>query len=82
MSEKLAESEKLIAELNQSWEEKLAKTQELQHERERMLEEIGVALKTTDKGAIGARCTGARCRAQAAAHMRALCSDSALWHSQ
>jgi kinesin family member 1 len=53
-AEKLAESEKLIAELNQTWEEKLAHAQTVQHERERMLADLGVAIQSTDRGAIGA----------------------------
>ncbi|CAC5401186.1 KIF1 [Mytilus coruscus] len=43
--ERLQMSEKLIAELNQSWEEKLKKTDEIRKDREKVLEEMGVALK-------------------------------------
>lgn len=50
--ERLQESEKLIAELNQSWEEKLRKTEEIRIEREAVLAEMGVALKP-DGGTLG-----------------------------
>ena len=43
--ERLQMSEKLIAELNESWEEKLRKTDQIRKEREKVLEEMGVALK-------------------------------------
>ena len=77
-AEKLAESEKLIAELNQTWEEKLARTQEMQREREKMLEDIGVAVKTSDKGAIGA--TGNTCRMRPACRLtkREYCAPATL----
>ncbi|KAH9514193.1 Kinesin-like protein kif1a [Bulinus truncatus] len=50
--ERLKESEKLIAELNLSWEEKLRKTESIRIEREALLAEMGVALKE-DGGTIG-----------------------------
>ncbi|KAK3593264.1 hypothetical protein CHS0354_012358 [Potamilus streckersoni] len=50
--ERLKMSEKLIAELNESWEEKLRKTEEIRIEREAVLAEMGVALKE-DGGTIG-----------------------------
>ncbi|GFN74277.1 kinesin-like protein, partial [Plakobranchus ocellatus] len=50
--ERLKESEKLIAELNLSWEEKLRKTESVRKEREAILAEMGVALKE-DGGTIG-----------------------------
>ncbi|XP_052270651.1 kinesin-like protein unc-104 isoform X2 [Dreissena polymorpha] len=50
--ERLQLSEKLIAELNQSWEEKLRKTEEIKREREAVLAEMGVAIKQ-DGGTIG-----------------------------
>ncbi|XP_060574744.1 kinesin-like protein unc-104 isoform X4 [Ruditapes philippinarum] len=50
--ERLEMSEKLIAELNQSWEEKLRKTEEIKKEREAVLAEMGVALKP-DGGTLG-----------------------------
>ncbi|KAL8609995.1 Kinesin-like protein kif1a [Nucella lapillus] len=43
--ERLKESEKLIAELNVSWEEKLRRTETIRKEREAVLAEMGVALK-------------------------------------
>ncbi|OAQ32427.1 kinesin-domain-containing protein [Linnemannia elongata AG-77] len=43
-------SEKIMAELNETWEEKLRKTQEIQQERERTLEELGISV---EKGHIG-----------------------------
>ena len=50
--ERLKESEKLIAELNESWESKLRKTEAIRKEREAVLAEMGVALKE-DGGTIG-----------------------------
>ena len=50
--ERLKESEKLMAELNESWEEKLRRTDEIRKEREAVLAEMGVAL-TEDGGTIG-----------------------------
>lgn len=43
---KLSEAENLIVEMNESWEEKLRKTEEIHQERTRMLVEMGVALNT------------------------------------
>ncbi|OQR71052.1 kinesin protein-like, partial [Tropilaelaps mercedesae] len=43
--EQLQESEKLIAELNETWEEKLRKTEDIKKQREAVLAEMGVALK-------------------------------------
>ncbi|KAG0001139.1 kinesin-like protein Klp8 [Modicella reniformis] len=43
-------SEKIMAELNETWEEKLRKTQEIQQEREKTLEELGISV---EKGHIG-----------------------------
>ncbi|XP_078380660.1 kinesin-like protein unc-104 isoform X2 [Oculina patagonica] len=42
--ERLKVSEKLIAELNETWEEKLRKTEAIKQEREAMLAEMGVAI--------------------------------------
>ncbi|XP_076472473.1 kinesin-like protein unc-104 [Babylonia areolata] len=50
--ERLKESEKLIAELNESWEEKLRRTEAVRKEREAVLAEMGVALRE-DGGTIG-----------------------------
>ncbi|KAF9162990.1 kinesin-like protein Klp8 [Actinomortierella ambigua] len=43
-------SEKIMAELNETWEEKLRKTQEIQQERERTLEELGISVEKGDVG--------------------------------
>ncbi|KAG0227035.1 kinesin-like protein Klp8 [Actinomortierella wolfii] len=43
-------SEKIMAELNETWEEKLRKTQEIQLERERTLEELGISVEKGDVG--------------------------------
>lgn len=48
--EQLNQSEKLYKDLNQTWEEKLAKTEEIHKEREAALEELGI---TIEKGSIG-----------------------------
>ena len=43
--ERLVASEKLIKELNETWEEKLRKTEAVKQEREALLAEMGVALR-------------------------------------
>ncbi|XP_055332251.1 kinesin-like protein unc-104 isoform X2 [Paramacrobiotus metropolitanus] len=43
--ERLKESEKLIAELNETWEEKLRRTEDIRLQRESMLQEMGIAVK-------------------------------------
>eukprot|EP00118_Oscarella_pearsei_P002995 m.12536 g.12536 ORF g.12536 m.12536 type:complete len:1608 (+) comp24116_c0_seq1:37-4860(+) len=48
--EKLKQSEKLIAELNETWEEKLKKTEKIKHEREAMLHEMGISLQESEAG--------------------------------
>jgi kinesin family protein 1 len=48
----LATTEKLMAELSETWAEKMEKTQKLQTERESALREMGIALKT-DGGTAG-----------------------------
>ncbi|XP_036369357.1 kinesin-like protein unc-104 isoform X6 [Octopus sinensis] len=50
--ERLQLSEKLMAELNESWEEKLRKTEAIRKDREAVLAEMGVALRE-DGGTIG-----------------------------
>ena len=50
--ERLKESEKLISELNETWEEKMRKTEEIRKERDAFLEEMGVALRE-DGGTVG-----------------------------
>lgn len=48
--EQLDQSEKLYKDLNQTWEEKLAKTEEIHKEREAALEELGISI---EKGNVG-----------------------------
>lgn len=50
IAEQLQSSEKLFTEINQSWEEKLEKTQQIHKEREAALEELGISI---EKGFIG-----------------------------
>jgi kinesin family protein 1 len=48
--EQLDQSEKLYKDLNQTWEEKLQKTEEIHKEREAALEELGISI---EKGFVG-----------------------------
>uniref|UniRef100_A0A8C5A947 Kinesin motor domain-containing protein n=1 Tax=Gadus morhua TaxID=8049 RepID=A0A8C5A947_GADMO len=48
----LQETEKIIAELNETWEEKLRKTESIRFERETLLAEMGVSIKE-DGGTLG-----------------------------
>ncbi|KAM4678130.1 kinesin-like protein KIF1C isoform 2-T2 [Discoglossus pictus] len=50
--ERLQETEKIIAELNETWEEKLRKTEAIRMERESLLAEMGVAVRE-DGGTVG-----------------------------
>ncbi|KHJ35161.1 putative kinesin-related motor protein [Erysiphe necator] len=50
IAEQLSQSEKLYQDLNQTWEEKLAKTEEIHKEREAALEELGISI---EKGFVG-----------------------------
>ncbi|KKA30070.1 hypothetical protein TD95_005031 [Thielaviopsis punctulata] len=50
IAEQLTQSEKLLTDLNQTWEEKLQKTEEIQKEREAALEELGISI---EKGFVG-----------------------------
>ncbi|KAM7193816.1 hypothetical protein V8F33_007605 [Rhypophila sp. PSN 637] len=50
IAEQLNQSEKLLEDLNQTWEEKLQKTEEIHKEREAALEELGISI---EKGFIG-----------------------------
>ncbi|KAI8377808.1 uncharacterized protein BYT42DRAFT_571769 [Radiomyces spectabilis] len=43
-------SEKLLKELNQTWEEKLHRTQEIHNEREKSLEELGIMVEKDNMG--------------------------------
>ncbi|KAI5296453.1 kinesin-like protein Klp8 [Ascosphaera acerosa] len=48
--EQLNQSEKLYSDLNQTWEEKLQKTEKIHKEREQALEELGISI---EKGFVG-----------------------------
>lgn len=50
LQEQLESSEKLMQSLNETWEQKLVRTQEVQKEREKALEELGI---TVDRDHIG-----------------------------
>ncbi|KAF1989697.1 kinesin heavy chain [Aulographum hederae CBS 113979] len=50
IAEQLSQSEKLYKDLNQTWEEKLQKTEEIHKEREAALEELGISI---EKGFVG-----------------------------
>lgn len=50
LQEQLETSEKLMQSLNETWEEKMQRTQEVQKEREKALEELGI---TIDKNNVG-----------------------------
>ncbi|XP_062871412.1 kinesin-like protein KIF1C isoform X2 [Trichomycterus rosablanca] len=50
--ERLRETEKIIAELNETWEEKLRKTESMRLERETLLAEMGMSIKE-DGGTVG-----------------------------
>lgn len=50
ITEQLAQSEKLYEDLNQTWEEKLTKTESIHKEREAALEELGISI---EKGFVG-----------------------------
>ena len=49
IAEQLSQSEKLYEDLNQTWEEKLQKTEQIHKEREAALEELGISI---DKGSV------------------------------
>ncbi|CAO3676662.1 unnamed protein product [Rhizopus microsporus] len=48
--EQLQSSEKLLANLNETWEEKLKKTQQIHHEREKALMDLGITIDKNDMG--------------------------------
>ena len=50
IAEQLSQSEKLYTDLNQTWEQKLKKTEEIHREREAALEELGISI---EKGFVG-----------------------------
>ena len=43
--DQLQENEKLVAELNETWEEKLRRTEDIRHQREAVFAEMGVVMK-------------------------------------
>ena len=50
LMDQLESSEKLMQSLNETWEEKLQRTQEVHKEREQALEELGI---TVEKNLVG-----------------------------
>ena len=50
LQEQMEASEKLMESLNETWEEKLQRTQQVQKEREKALEELGI---TVEKNLVG-----------------------------
>ena len=50
LQEQMETSEKLMQSLNETWEEKMLRTQEVQKEREKALEELGI---TVEKNLVG-----------------------------
>ncbi|CAG8949955.1 hypothetical protein HYFRA_00004287 [Hymenoscyphus fraxineus] len=50
IAEQLNQSEKLYSDLNQTWEQKLQKTEEIHKEREQALEDLGISI---EKGFVG-----------------------------
>ncbi|XP_076381671.1 kinesin-like protein KIF13A isoform X6 [Megalopta genalis] len=47
ITEKLSQSERLMKEMSQTWEEKLVKTEKLQHERQQALEKMGISVQAS-----------------------------------
>ncbi|KAK0163260.1 hypothetical protein PV327_006961 [Microctonus hyperodae] len=47
ITEKISESERLMKEMSQTWEEKLVKTERLQHERQQALEKMGISVQAS-----------------------------------
>ena len=56
--DQLAESENLIHELSEPWEEKLKRSEQMRYQRMSILKEMGVALRddTTVSGTLGSNC--------------------------
>ncbi|TFY53427.1 hypothetical protein EVG20_g10118 [Dentipellis fragilis] len=50
LQDQLETSEKLMQSLNETWEEKLERTQEVQKEREKALEELGITVEKNNVG--------------------------------
>jgi kinesin family member 1 len=50
LQDQLESSEKLMQSLNETWEEKLQRTQQVQREREKALEELGITVEKNNVG--------------------------------
>ena len=50
LQEQLETSEKLMQSLNETWEQKMERTQQVQKEREKALEELGITVERGDVG--------------------------------
>ncbi len=50
LQDQLESSEKLMQSLNETWEEKLQRTQQVQKEREKALEELGITVEKNNVG--------------------------------
>jgi len=50
LQDQLESSEKLMQSLNETWEQKLQRTQEVQKEREKALEELGITVEKNNVG--------------------------------
>ena len=50
LQEQLETSEKLMNDLNETWEQKMVRTQEVQKEREKALEELGITVEKNNVG--------------------------------
>lgn len=50
LQEQLETSEKLMESLNETWEEKMQRTQQVQKEREKALEELGISVERDNVG--------------------------------
>lgn len=50
LQDQLETSEKLMESLNETWEEKMQRTQEVQREREKALEELGITVEKNNVG--------------------------------
>lgn len=50
LQEQMETSEKLMQGLNETWEDKMTRTQEVQKEREKALEELGITVEKNNVG--------------------------------
>lgn len=50
LQEQLQTSEKLMQSLNETWEQKMVRTQDIQKEREKALEELGITVEKNNVG--------------------------------